>query len=187
VKRTAWIVAAVAIGRATAAHAECPTAPDDATCRPWSALLVPTAIGVVYTPADASGPYFGGGVELSYTWSDNSQAFGPSQGRVRLDVAGLGGTAMDASAMVMYRGGAQVSFERNASRTWLIPHFDADLGGISSRTLGQHAFADAGLGVYLVHRRGVVVDLEIVGVLPFADVGKLGGARTSLAASFSLW
>jgi hypothetical protein len=185
VKRAAFV--AVTLCFASTARAGCPTTPDDATCRPWSALLMPTAIGVVYAPNDASGPYFGGGLELSFTWSDNSQAFGPSQGRVRLDIAALGGTDMAASAMVMYRGGAQVSFERNASRTWLIPYFNADVGGLSSRTLGTRGFVDGGLGVYLVHRRAVVIAIEADGVVPFSDVTKLGGARGSLAASFSLW
>lgn len=183
----ALVAALAVVAMPAVARAECPTTPDDAVCRPWSALLMPTAFGAVYAPSDAGGPYYGGGVELAFAWSDNSPAFGPSQGRVRFDIAALAGTAMDAGAMAMYRGGAQVSLERNASRTWLIPYFDADLGGMWSKATGRRGFVDGGLGAYLIHRRGFVLALEIDGVLPFSDVGKLGGARGELAASFALW
>jgi len=150
-------------------------------------MLMPTLIGVVYAPNDAGGPYVGGGLEIAYTWSDNSQAFGPSHGRVRLDIAALDGTAMNSSAMVMYRGGAQVSFERNASRRWLIPYFAADVGGLWTSSLGRRGFVDGGLGVYVVHRRDVIVDLEADGILPFSHVEQAGGVRGTLALSFALW
>jgi hypothetical protein len=183
----AWIVAA-AVAMPAVARAECPTAPDDAVCRPWSALMLPTAFGVMYAPNDASGPWYGGGLEATLlAWSDNTPAFGPSQGRVRLDVGALRSTVMGAGTMAMYRGGTQVSFERNASRTWLIPYFNADVGGLWTKTTGSRAFVDGGVGVYLLHRRTAILDLEVDGVLPFSDPSKLGGLRLELALSFALW
>ena len=179
------LVALIAL--TAAAHADCPTAPDDATCRPWSALLMPTVIGVLFAPNDAGGPYFGGGLELAYAWADSSPAFGPSHGRIRFDIAGLDGAAMNSGAMVMFRGGAQVSFERNPSRRWLIPYFSADIGGLATSALGRRAFADGGLGVFVVHRRNAIVDLECSGVLPFSHLDEVGGVRATLALSFSLW
>lgn len=178
-----WIVVCV-LASASVAHAECPTTPDDAVCRPWSALLLPTVFGVVYAPGDGSGPWYGGGVEAVSAWSDNSTAYGPSQGKLRLGIAALHGAT---GSMAMYRGGAQVSFERNASRAWLIPYFDADVGGLWTSATGSRAFVDGGVGVYIVHRRSLIVDLELDGLLPFTDPGKLGGLRTQLAASFALW
>jgi len=172
---------------ANTAHAECPTTPDDHVCRPWSGLLVPTVFGVMYAPEDARGPWYGGGLEAAMLWSDNTPAFGPSQGKLRFDIAALGSTQMNAGTMAMYRGGAQVSIERNASRQWLIPFFDADVGGLWTKATGSRAFVDGGLGVYVLHRRGVIIDLEVDGLVPFKDPGKLGGAHTRLAVSFSLW
>jgi hypothetical protein len=169
------------------ARAECPVTGDAVTCRPWSALLMPTLVAALYVPNDANGPYVGGGVELAFTWSDNSHAFGPSHGRARFDIVALDGTAMSAGAMVMYRGGAQMSFERSASRRWLIPFFAADIGGLWSRATDRRGFVDAGVGLYVVHRRNAIVDIEVDGVLPFSDLEKLGGARATLAAAFSLW
>ena len=151
-------------------------------------MLLPTAFAAMYAPQDGSGPWYGGGIEaVLLAWSDNSQAFGPSQGRIRFDVGALGSSKMDTSTMVMYRGGAQVSIERNASRQWLIPYFDVDLGGLWTSQTGSRAFVDGGVGVYVLHRRGTIVDLEVDGLLPFREPQQLGGARVQLAVSYSLW
>ena len=150
-------------------------------------MLLPTAFAVMYMPADALGPWYGGGLEAVTAWSDNSPAFGPSQGKFRFGAAALRSSEMDAGTMVMYRGGAEVSFERNASREFLIPYFALDIGGLWTKATGSRAFLDGGLGVYVVHRRSVIVDLEVGGVLPFRDPSTLGGLRTQLAVSFALW
>ncbi|MBA2541208.1 MAG: hypothetical protein H0V17_16320 [Deltaproteobacteria bacterium] len=170
---------------ATDARAECPTTPDDPTCRPWSAVLLPTAYGGLYAPREGS-TFYGGGIEAIWlAWSDNSQAFGPSQGRVRSTIGVYRGE--DAGTLVMYRTGAQVAFERNASRDFLIPYFATDFGGLYSDATGRRWFVDAGVGLYVLHRRGVILDLEVTGVLPFHDADQLGGVTSRLALSFSLW
>src|SRR5439155_20528573 len=99
VKHARWvIVAAMVVARG--ARAECPTTPDDAVCRPWSALLLPTAFAAMYAPGDAAGPWYGGGLELGLlAWSDNSPAFGPSQGRLRFDIGALRTSTMGTGTM----------------------------------------------------------------------------------------
>ena len=150
-------------------------------------MLLPTAYGGVYAPMEG-GPYIGGGVEaVLLAWSDNSAAFGPSQGRVRADVGVMGSTDEMSTTLVRYRAGAQVAFERNASRSYFIPYFAADVGGLWSDSTGRRWFVDGGVGVYLVHRRGMILDLEVTGVLPFREPDKLGGVASRLALSFSLW
>jgi hypothetical protein len=172
---------------ASEARAECPTTPDDPVCRPWSAVLLPTVYGGVYVPRNG-GTYAGGGLEaVLLAWSDNSQAFGPSQGRIRFDIGVLTGDKMELGNLVMWRTGAQVAFERNASRGWLIPYFAADIGGFWSNTTGRRWFVDGGLGVYLLHRRGLIIDAEVTGLVPFQDPDDLGGITSRLALSFSLW
>ena len=181
-------VASVVLTGVGVAHAECPSTPDDAVCRPWSSILLPTAYGALYAPHGASGQFYGGGLEaVLLAWSDNSEAYGPSQGRLRMDVSLLHGTAMDAGSMVMYRMGAQVAFERNAGRSYGIPFFAADLGGLWSEPTGRRWYVDGGLGMYLIHHRNVIVDLEVTGLLPFTDPSTLGGFTTRLGLSFALW
>jgi hypothetical protein len=176
-----------AVLAAATARAECPTTPDDAVCRPWSAILLPTAFTALYEPHGLPGAYLGGGLEaVLLAWSDNSSAYGPSQGRVRLDVAYLAGTTGGAS-MATYRLGAQLGFERNASRASAIPFFAIDLGGLWTDATGRRWYADGGVGLYLIHRRDVIVDAELTGVLPFSHVGELAGVAARIGASFALW
>jgi hypothetical protein len=173
------------------AVAECPTTPDDPVCKPWGALLVPTAIGVMYAPNRLGGTWYGAGVEAAMAWADNTPAAGPSHGKIRFDVAALGDTGGGAmapgGAMAMYRAGAQVSFERNASRAWGIPYFDADVGGLWTSATGSRLFADGGVGVYVYARRGTIVDVEVDGLLPFSNPSELAGVRAQLALSYALW
>lgn len=169
------------------ARAECPTTPDDPVCRPWSAVLLPTAYGAVYSPK--VGPtFYGGGVELVWlAWSDNSQAFGPSQGRVRSDIGLLTSSEMGTGNLVMWRTGAQVAFERNASRDYAIPYFAVDFGGLYNRGSGRRWFMDGGIGLYVLHRRGLIVDAEVAGLLPFSRTDELAGVTARLSLSFALW
>ena len=153
-KHALSLVAVLALTRV--AHAECPTTPDDHVCRPWTALLLPTAFAVVYAPADARGPWVGGGLELVVAWSDNSPAFGPSQGKLRFGAAALrsvpgqgAGDAERTRTMATFRGGTQVSFERNASREFLIPYFSTDVGYTWSWADGRGMFVDGGSSVRL--------------------------------------
>jgi hypothetical protein len=181
------LVAAV-LAAAGTARAECPTTPDDPVCQPWTATLVPTAFAALYAPRAFGSQYYGGGLEaVLFAWSDNSAAFGPSQGRVRLDVAYLTGTAMRSGAMVMYRGGVQLAVERNASRSYAIPYFAVDAGGLWNDGIGRRWYVDGGLGLYLLHRRNVIVDLEVTGLLPLSDPGTLGGVTSRLGLSFAPW
>ncbi|HEX8111630.1 MAG TPA: hypothetical protein VF516_28060 [Kofleriaceae bacterium] len=184
------VLAAIGAAGASAgtARAECPTTPDDAVCRPWSAMLLPTGFAAVYAPHGLDATFYGGGLEaVLLAWNDNSDAYGPSQGRLRIDVAYLTSSNAMTGGMAMYRGGAQLAFERNASRSYGIPYFAADLGGLWSDATGRRWYVDGGVGLYLVHRRNVIVDLEVTGVLPFRDPGTLGGVRSRLGLSFALW
>lgn len=150
-------------------------------------MLLPTAYGGLYAPREG-GTFFGGGLEaVLLAWSDNSPAFGPGQGRIRFDIGVYDGTEMDAGTLVMYRTGAQVAFERNASRAYGIPYFAVDLGGMWSEALGRRWFVDGGVGVYLLHRRGFILDAEVTGLIPFKDASTLGGVTSRLALSFALW
>lgn len=169
---------------ARTASADCPTTPDDEVCRPWSALFLPTAIGGIYAPSD--GPvFYGAGIEVVWlAWSDNSDAFGPSQGRLRSDVRYMRG---DDTPMVIARSGAQVAFERNASRAFGIPYFATDLGFLWTEETGRRWYVDAGVGIYLVHKRSFIVDVEVTGLLPFKDPDTLAGVTSRLAVSFALW
>jgi hypothetical protein len=172
---------------AAARGAESPPAP--VVNEPFATAFVPSVQGLAYFPLGRGvGPFYGAGVEaVLFTWSNNADTFGPSQGKIRLDVGGLAPARDGQNAMVLYRGGAVVSFERNAGRSWLIPYFAADAGGMHARGLGARAFADASLGLYLLYTRNLMIDAEGSFVFPLVGFDRLAGPKATLTASFSLW
>jgi hypothetical protein len=180
---------ALAAGLALPAPAAAAESRAPALNEPFGTSFVPSAQGLAYFPlGEGVGPWYGGGVEaVLFTWSNNADTFGPSQGKVRLDVGGLAPARDDQHAMVLYRGGAAVSFERNAGRPWLIPYFAADAGGMHARGVGGRVFADASLGLYLLYTRNVMIDAEGSFVFPLSAFDRFAGPKATLTASFSLW
>ena len=169
------------------AFAKCPERdPADPVCEQVVSLLMPSVAGAAYVPNNSPGPFFGGGVEFALlSWATNSDAFGPSHGRLRGTFTYLAGP--DSRRLALYRFGAIVSFEGNASRRILIPYFGAAIGGLWHSDYGGHATADASLGLYIVNTRSFILDLEGGYVMPFTDVDALIGLRTQLTAAFALW
>lgn len=185
--RAAGAAGFLCLALAAPASARCPNeAPEDPACEPISSALMPSLAGVAYFPRGGLDPYFGAGVEFAaISWSNNNDAFGPSQGTVRLGVAYL--RASDQREMLLYRLGWAVSFEGNASRRFLIPYWGGGLGALWETAIGNRALAEAALGLYLFYGRQVVVDAQGAMVLPFTAVDKLLAPKAQLTASFALW
>lgn len=187
-----WVVAAATglVVVAAPAHASCPDdgSPDRSVCKPVSSVFTPTAIGTAYFPGGALGSWYGGGVEaIGLTWGDSSPAFGPSHGKLRFDISLLHSTTDGLGTMVMYRGGAEVSFEKNPSRSWLIPYFALDVGGLWVRGPDSEAFFDGGVGVYLYYSGRLVVDVGAAWLIPVNDADLLSGPTAHAAVSVALW
>src|SRR5262249_47054268 len=171
---------------AETARAECPkSGSPDSACRYFSGLFIPTASGIGYFPgSDGLGPWFGGGLQVViYGWSDNSKALGPSQGKIRFDANVLGSPASDAKTMVMFSGGGEVSFEGNASRSWLIPNAGFNLGLLHEATLETRGFIEPTLGIFALYTPRVIIDIGGGYVIPFTDVDKLLGPSAHLTVS----
>lgn len=169
------------------ARAACPDERDEPICEPFAGVLVPSLTGNVAFTGER-GSYAGGGIELVLlSWKNGGPTFGPSDGKVRLDGAVLASTRDTSRLMVPFRLGTALSFETRATRTFLVPYFAVDLGGIYESDLKTRMFADAGLGLYLLHTRTVSVDFEGTYVLPFSALRELHGPKMQLTASLAVF
>jgi hypothetical protein len=180
------------VAAAAPAHARCPHGgwPSSDACREVEAYLMPGVLGVSYFPKKAGGPWIGGGVQIvPLLWSHNTEKFGPGQGKLIFDVSLLDSTDdADSGSMLMWRLGAQLSFERNASRTLFIPFFGATFGGISHDTVADDAgFFLGSLGVHALFFKNVVLTLEGGYLFPFSQVDELAGWQANAAVNFTLW
>ena len=156
-------------------------------CMERDIFFMPGVQGLVYAPAGASEPFFGGGVQLSpLHWSHNNDRFGPSQGAVYAQVALLGSSATD-GALALWEAGLSLSFERNSSRRWMIPYFGTTIGALSHATLPSagHTYPHAGVHFYWHHH--LVFNVEGGYHFPFSHVDDLRGPRGQVSARFSMW
>ncbi|MCG8425154.1 MAG: hypothetical protein MJE77_45320 [Proteobacteria bacterium] len=176
----------------SSARAECPTSgsPSRAVCKYSNSIFMPSAAGRIYLPGDDAGmgPWYGGGVQLIlFTWSDNSDRFGPGQGKFFFDMGILSSGEDGSGQMVMYRGGANLSLERNASRNWLIPFFGFSIGGLHEKNLKRHGFVEGLLGVYVFYTANMILGIEGGYLFPFSDADSLAGFASQATLSVSLW
>jgi hypothetical protein len=159
----------------------------DEDCIERSIYFMPGAIGVVYAPAGAAGPFYGGGVQIApYQWSHNNDRFGPSQGSVYFQAALLS-SPRTPGTMALFEMGATASFERNSSRRWLIPYFGGTIGGVTHPELGTSSYAYPMGGIHLYWHHNIMIDAEGGYHFPFEDVDRGRGPRAQLSARFSLW
>ena len=173
---------------ANRAFASCPGEhPGEPACEPIVSIMMPSVSGAMYVPNGGDlGAYWGAGIEADiFSWSHNNPAFGPSQGKLRLDVDYLVSTR-DKKAL-FYDVGTIVSFEGNASRRFLIPYTGVGFGGISESDYGTRLAVNASLGLFLLYTRAVVVTAEGGYFVPFTQFDTLRGATARLTASFALW
>ena len=82
------------------------------------------------------------GQQVLLAWSDNSQAFGPSQGRLRFDIGGLTSTTMGAGTMAGYR--AHETFLDITLPHEAVARTDQVVGNLRVRQLGPAKIAIQG-------------------------------------------
>jgi len=187
VRLRAFLAATWVASLPVSALAACPDERDEPICEPFAGVLVPSLSGnVAFT--NGIGSYAGGGLELVLlSWKNGGPTFGPSDGKIRLDGAVLASTRDTSRLMVPVRLGAALSFETRATRAFLVPFFVADVGGLYESDLKTNMFADAGLGLYLLHTRTVSLDFEGTYVLPFRRLEELHGPKMQLTASLAVF
>jgi hypothetical protein len=159
----------------------------DDTCIERNIYLMPGAFTTFFQPSARLGPFVGGGVQISpYQWSHNNDRFGPSQGGLFFQAALLGSPSSP-GAMALFEVGATASFERNASRRWLIPYFGGTAGTLAQSALGKSAYVYPFAGIHIYWHRDLMVDADAGYHFPFEDIDRARGPRGQLTARFSLW
>ena len=89
--------------------------------------------------------------------------------------------------MAIFDFGFSLSFERNASRRFMIPYFGTTFGGTVHEELPNSGFAYPFGGIHLYWHHNLVVNAEGGYHFPFAHIDELRGPRAQLIARFSMW
>ena len=156
----------------------------------WSAWLVPGLGYSYYRPRRANvwGSFHGPRLELSLgRWIHQTNSPGPSHGNVYLRVDVQHSTEEGVPLLFGYAGGFSLSFERNPGRSYLVPFYALEAGGLVHDEIGRPFELSPALGIHLFARQGLFVTLSGGYRLLPSRMTTLSGWHASLLLGLGLW
>ena len=155
----------------------------------WVGRLLPGGGWVVQaTGSDALGTLTGPTLELHViSWVKSNPEPGSSHGRfyVKAELLKPSGTFED--WLVFYAFGADLSFESNPHRTWLVPHAGAEFGGLTHERVGHLFQTTPYVGLHLWSTRHVLMHARTGYRLVPTEFEPYSGWHTTAAIDFMLW
>lgn len=159
------------------------------------AYFLPGAGYSLLDPHDRSGlgTFQGFAVQIVLaSWIHRNDKYGPSHGRVYIDMAVLRSPREAVGAALDFSFGFDLSLERNPQRRFLLPYF-----GLRTGAFVNHALGDKGAvahltplaGVHFYADRSIFLGAWAGYFLPLSgsNFDSLGGLRLQAGANFTLW
>lgn len=156
----------------------------------WESFLQPGLGYHFYLPADQDNyaPFHGIDIQLSIvSFVHRNDNRGPSHGRFYLSARILYSTSKDLGPLFNYAAGMTLSMERNPKRSWLIPYYGLEVGGMTQPQMGGKFQSLVFGGVHLFASRNLFVNLGAGYLLVPTDMDDLAGFSTGANVEFSLW
>jgi hypothetical protein len=153
----------------------------------WEGFFMPGASYSLYVPRGADeGVFHGPAFELLIGgWIHRNENRGPSHGRVYASV-GLLQSTVDVDA-VSAAIGFDLSIERNPTRSYLIPFFGLEAGGLFRQGAPSIAQFTPSLGVHLITGRNLFLNISGGYLFPTARIDDLLGYTARASLNVSLW
>jgi hypothetical protein len=160
----------------------------------WSGGLYPGANLSTLTTFDA--PQFktmlGAGIDFNlYGTRKPDKSSAPGQARVYLTLSFLRGTATEKAVAVRFGMGFELSFEANATRTYLIPNYGIQFGAFAHKSLDPQGlfYVQPQLGIYWYSRGGLSLGTNLGLFTPVSGkyVDSLTGLSTMTTVNVAVW
>jgi len=156
----------------------------------WSTIFLPGVYYSLWSPTarETMGTYQGVGMEIvPYAWIHRNTSRGPSHGKftVRADI--LNSSRAGMGVALIYSVGFDLSIERNPDRTWLIPFFGLDTGGVLENRTGNQFQVSPHVGCYLWTHRNLYVSVAGSYQIVPSQLDTLSGWRLSAGLNLTLW
>ncbi|MBN1611762.1 MAG: putative Ig domain-containing protein [Polyangiaceae bacterium] len=164
--------------------------PDDDTSEEWESYLLPGLGYALYAPHQKRqwGLLHGVALEvIGGAWIHRNNNRGPSHGRIYVSTELLNSTEHGVPILFTYALGFSLSLERNPRRTWLIPVYGLDLGGMLHRDMGAHFQSTPYVGAHFYSNPNVFLSGRAGYRLVPTDLETLGGWHASVSGDFSIW
>jgi hypothetical protein len=89
--------------------------------------------------------------------------------------------------MYVYSAGVQMSIEKNPRRTFLIPFFGTEIGGISQKQLGTALTLFPTLGIHLLANKNIYFNVYAGYMYPVKKYDYLSGYSLQASINFAMW
>jgi hypothetical protein len=155
----------------------------------WESYFLPGVGYAFYAPRQEStfGLFHGVALEvLIGAWIHRNENRGPSHGRVYASAEILDSTE-DLPVLFSYALGFSLSLERNPQRTWLIPAYGLDVGGIIQDEVGSRFQSTPYVALHFYSHRNVFLTARAGYRLVPTELERLGGWHLGLTGDFSIW
>lgn len=120
-------------------------------------------------------------------WVHRNDNVGPSHGRFSLRADLLFPLSNPAEPAVIYSASMALSLERNPERSFLVPIFAVDIGGLYQKQLGNALQVTPSIGVHIFQSRNIFITAELGYLLALPNLEDLHGPRASIGGNFTLW
>jgi hypothetical protein len=144
----------------------------------------------VYIPKakDSLGVLQGALVEfLFFSKVAQNDISGPSHVRVFGKLNILKSDKKNVSDFLLYSVGLDMSLERNPKRNYFIPYFGLELGGLSNKAFGSTLQFTPMVGVHLVSRQNLFLNVQAGYIYPVKNFEMLQGTNLQAGLNFSFW
>ena len=143
-----------------------------------------------YSPkgSDSTGIFNGIAVNyLIYAKMYQNNKPGPSHVRLYTKLSIVKSSEKDISDLFCYSFGLSFSFEKNPKRSYLVPFFGLEFGGLSQSQWGTTGQFTPTLGLHLVSKRNLFINIQGGYVYPITNFDILQGLFLEAGVNFALW
>jgi hypothetical protein len=144
----------------------------------------------LYLPNDSEDFSLFQGIDLQLsliTWTHRNDNRGPSHGRLYTSVQVMKSSMKSLGPLFVYSLGLTLSVERNPRRSFLIPHYGIEVGGMIQDEIGGKFQSLFFGGLHLYSSRNLYLNAEAGYLLVPSDMRDLAGFVGSANLEFSLW
>jgi Putative Ig domain len=144
----------------------------------------------IYVPGDQDslGVFHGVDLELNIiSWIHKNDDRGPSHGRFYIKAEIMPSAKEGVSQLFIYSLGTTLTIERNPNRSWLLPHYGVEFGGLNQEDIGGAFQSTFFAGLHLWASANLFVNLSAGYMLVPEQMKELGGFHGGTSVDFSLW
>jgi hypothetical protein len=156
----------------------------------YSTWFMPGLSYAYYQPKamDSLGSFSGLSVDyLIFTSENQNESHGPSHVRIYGKLNILNSDKSAVSPMFSYMLGVNMSVEKNPNRSFLIPSFGLEFGGLTNKNLGSTALFVPTFGLYLLSKKNLYINVNGGYYYPISNLELLRGWYAQAGVNFTLW